>query len=85
MSKKVILAFAVLLAAVTAAAQEDGSESAGESRWESDHSIMVDGETIEYDAVVASTTLTDNDGEDSAKLFYTAYFRTNGAPSQERP
>ena len=85
MLKKVLLSFAVLLAAVTAAAQEDGSESAGESRWESDHSIMVDGETIEYDAVVASTTLTDNDGEDSAKLFYTAYFRTNGAPSQERP
>ena len=60
-------------------------EDPEEARWESSHSIEVGGETVEYDAVVASTTLTNDEGEDAAKLFYTAYFRTNGAPSGERP
>ena len=46
---------------------------------------MIGGETVEYDAVVASTTLTNGEGEDSAELFYTAYFRTDGAPSEDRP
>lgn len=54
-------------------------------RWESSHSIVVGGETVAYDAVVASTTLQNDSGESAAKLFYTAYFRTNGAPAQERP
>ena len=85
MLKKVLLSAALLLFAAVAAAQENGAESAEKSRWESSHSIVMDGETVEYDAVVASTTLTNDDGEDAAKLFYTAYFRTNGAPSQERP
>ena len=55
------------------------------SRWESSHSIMVGGETVEYDAVVTGTTLTNDAGDAAAELFYTAYFRTNGAPSRERP
>ena len=84
MLKKVLWSAALLLVAAVAAGQENG-ESAEKSRWESSHSIMMDGETVEYDAVVASTTLTNDEGEDAAKLFYTAYFRTNGAPSQERP
>ena len=85
MLKKVLLSAALLLFAAVAAAQENGAEAAEKSRWESSHSIVMDGETVEYDAVVASTTLTNDQGEDAAKLFYTAYFRTNGAPSQERP
>ncbi len=57
----------------------------GTARWESSHSIAVGGETVAYDAVVASTLLEDADGAPAAELFYTAYFRTNGRPSGERP
>ena len=73
------------LFALAAAAQEESGDAFYPSRWESSHSIEVDGETVEYDAVVASTTLTNEEGEDAGELFYTAYFRTNGAPSRERP
>ncbi len=54
-------------------------------RWESSHSIVIESETVEYDAVIAGITLEDDEGADAAELFYTAYFRTNGAPSGERP
>ena len=85
MLKKALLFVVLLALAAVASAQEDGPEAAGKSRWETSHSIEMSGETIEYDAVVANTTLTDDDGEPAGKLFYTAYFRTNGAPSGERP
>ena len=84
-----LLAFATASAAMFVApapivAQEsDASPEA--TRWETGHSIMVGDETVEYDATVASTTLTNNDGEPAAELFYTAYFRTNGDPSRQRP
>ncbi len=78
---------AVLLVAATAAGQERENSGASPepSRWESSHSIVVGGETVQYDAVVASTVLRDADGDAAAELFYTAYFRTNGASSGERP
>ena len=85
MFKKLLALTALLLVTGGAAAQETESAATEESRWESSHSIVMDGETVEYDSVVASTTLTNDEGEDAAKLFYTAYFRTNGAPSSERP
>ena len=85
MLKKALLFVVLLAVAALAPAQEDGSEAAGKSRWETSHSIEMNGETVEYDAVVANTTLTGEDGEPAGKLFYTAYFRTNGAPSRERP
>ncbi len=85
MLKKLLLLTASLLVTGGAAAQENGSGAGEEFRWETSHSIEMSGETVEYDAVVANTTLTDDDGEPAGKLFYTAYFRTNGAPSGERP
>ena len=76
----------VLLAVLLAVAPIQAQEAApAPSRWESSHSIMVGGETVEYDAVVTGTTLTNDAGDAAAELFYTAYFRTNGAPSRERP
>ena len=75
----------LLLFAAAGAAQDSGAAAAEKPRWETGHSIVVGGDTVEYDAVVASTTLTNDDGEPAAELFYTAYFRTNGAPSGERP
>ena len=85
MLKKALLSVALLLAAAGVAAQESESETPEKSRWESSHSIVMGEETIEYDAVVASTTLTGDNGEPAAELFYTGYFRTNGAPSAARP
>lgn len=84
MLKKLLLLTALLLVTGGAAAQETEAAPPA-SRWESSHSIEMNGETVEYDAVVANTTLTNGDGEAAGKLFYTAYFRTNGAPAQERP
>ena len=84
MLKKLLALTALLLVSGGAAAQE-AEITAPASRWETSHSIEMSGETVEYDAVVANTTLTDDDGEPAGKLFYTAYFRTNGAPSGERP
>ncbi len=84
-----LLAFATASAAMFAApapAHSQETDATPEpSRWESSHSIMVGGQTVEYDATVASTTLTNDDGEPAAELFYTAYFRTNGDPSRQRP
>ena len=55
------------------------------SRWESKHSITVGDETVEYDAVVGSIILRDQDEEATAELFYTAYFRSNVPESGSRP
>ena len=74
----------VLLAGIPAHAQEADS-AADPARWETSHSIVIEGETVEYDAVVAGTTLTSDSGDPAAELWYTAYFRTNGAPSRQRP
>ena len=66
-------------------AQEAAPPEPTPSRWESHHSISVNGETVEYDAVVGSTILRDTQEKATAELFYTAYFRTNGGDSSTRP
>ena len=78
------LAAAILLAAAPVQAQ-DAEPATGPARWESGHSIIVGGETIQYDAVVSGITLTNDDGDPAAELWYTGYFRTNGASARERP
>ncbi len=83
--RRLVMRSALLITLVVCPATVVAEEEIRDGRWESTHSIEVGGETVEYDAVVASTTLTNDEGEDAAELFYTAYFRTNGAPSGERP
>ncbi len=75
---------ALPVAAAPVRAQETAADS-GPARWQSSHSIAIGAETVEYDAIVTGTTLTDDDGRPAAELWYTAYFRTNGAPSGQRP
>ncbi len=68
-------------------AQEE-MNGAGEpepSRWQTSHSIVVNGETVTYDAVVGSTILRDDEEKATGELFYTAYFRTNGGDPAGRP
>jgi carboxypeptidase C (cathepsin A) len=77
----------VLALPTTLRAQEDpaGSEEPSPQRWESQHSIVVDGETVEYDAVVGSIILRDATEKATGELFYTAYFRTGVANAESRP
>ena len=84
----VLVVAAITVAPAPLHAQESASAGAGDpapARWQTSHSMVIGGETVEYDAVVTGTTLTNDDGEPAAELWYTAYFRTNGAPSPERP
>ena len=55
------------------------------SNWTSSHSVRVGAETVAYDAVVGSIILRDDKEKATAELFYTAYFRTNGADTASRP
>ena len=55
------------------------------SAWKSHHSIVIQGETVEYDSVIASITLRNTEDKESAELFYTAYFRTGTDDSANRP
>ena len=82
--RPVLLTLAVFPA--TLAAQGQSQPAAPEpARWESSHQIEVQGEGVEYDALVGSIILRDDDEMPTGELFYTAYFRTNGAPSADRP
>ena len=78
------LAAAILLAAAPVQAQEP-TRDPGPARWETSHSIAIGDEPVHYNAVVSGITLTNDDGDPAAELWYTAYFRTNGAPSRARP
>lgn len=66
-----------------AMAQEDAEPTP--ASWTSHHSVQVGGETVEYDAEVGSVILRNAEEEPIAEVYFTAYFRTNGAPSAERP
>ncbi len=92
MRKSLVSALFVLLSLFPPmmAAQESGSPvgpttEPTPSLWESNHSIVVGGETVEYRAIVGSFILRDDQEMPTAEFFYTAYFRTNGQPSSERP
>ena len=75
----------LLLILPLVAAQEAATERPTPTHWVTQHSIVMDGETVDYDAVVGSEILATPDGDPRGEIFYTAYFRTNGAPSAERP
>ena len=80
----------IALASTSAAAQEGATAQANQadptpSRWESQHSIVVQGQTVSYDAVIGSIILRNDAGKATGELFYTGYFRTNGGPPSQRP
>ena len=87
--KSLTLIAALGLAPAAALAQEDAGDGMRSepqpSRWASNHSIVVDGETVAYEAVVGSVILRDNEANATGELFYTGYFRTNGGDPSTRP
>ncbi len=92
MRKSIVASVLILIAALPAAlaSQEGGAATApapepAPSLWESEHSIVVAGETVEYDAHVGSVILRDEEEKATAEFFYTAYFRTNDQNRSERP
>jgi len=77
-----------LVLSAPAAAQDpgaDGSVAPEDARWETSHTIEVQGQTVDYDAVVSSITLTGDDGEPTGEIFYTAYLRTDVPDRGSRP
>lgn len=92
MRKLLVLTVLAMIAAGTGALSAQESEvttapvaEPTPSRWASSHSIVVAGETVEYDAVVGSFILRDDAEKATAEFFYTAYFRTNVQNVSERP
>jgi carboxypeptidase C (cathepsin A) len=81
----VFSAIALLTPAPLMGQEESGNAEPTPSRWESQHSITLNGETVEYDAVVGSTILRNDSDAASAELFYTAYFRTDIEDRSTRP
>lgn len=80
-----ILAVTLLLPAPLAAQDTDAGSAPEPKRWESRHSVVVDGATVEYEAIVGSVILTDDAEKPTGELFYTAYVRTNGGSPESRP
>jgi carboxypeptidase C (cathepsin A) len=83
---------ALLLAAVLAApaalrAQDahDSTTAPAPAHWKTHHSIVVDGQTIDYDAVVGSIILRDHDQKPIAEIYYTSYTRTGVKDESKRP
>jgi len=64
---------------------DGGADGPTPSAWRTSHSIVLDGETLTYDAVVGSIILRDTDESPTGELFYTAYLRTNGGRASARP
>lgn len=87
MSKSIVstLSALTLVAAPLVAQEEKATPEPTASRWESQHSMLLNGETVEYTAVVGSIILRDQEEKATGELFYTAYLRTNGRSSSARP
>jgi len=78
--------FLVLLCIpATLPAQETAAPEPEARQWRTHHSIRVGGETVEYDAVVGSVTLRDEQENPTAALYYTAYMRSGVADPGRRP
>ena len=93
MSRSTVLAMAGLAVVAPGLAAQEGEPDrpsaaaveATPARWESSHSIVVNGQPVAYDAVVGSIILRDTEDTATGELFYTAYVRTNGGDSSSRP
>jgi carboxypeptidase C (cathepsin A) len=81
----VVITTATLLPSVARAQQEAASAEPNPARWESSGTVVVDGETIAYDAVLGSIILRDEDENPTGELFYTAYTRSGVDDVSQRP
>jgi carboxypeptidase C (cathepsin A) len=78
-----ILSF--LVAPMAAGSQAAAQESPETAQWRTQHSMLLGGQRIEYDAVVGSVILRRDHEEPTGELFYTAYFRTGVPDAVSRP
>lgn len=66
-------------------AQDAQAKEPQPSHWKSHHSVLIQGETIDYDAVLGSIILRDEKEKPSGELFYTSYSRTGISSPEKRP
>jgi len=66
-------------------AQEEGESQPEAERWETQHTMTLNGQRLSYQAVVGSVILSDDEEVPSGELFYTAYTRTDAPNARERP
>jgi len=80
------LAILTLLVAPLAPGRQAAAQGSPEpAHWRTQHSMLLDGQRVEYDAVVGSVILRGDDEEPTGELFYTAYFRTGVPDAASRP
>lgn len=70
---------------LSAQAAPTQSDTAPARRWESRATVVVGGQTVEYDAVVGSIILRDDQDEPIGEMFYTSYSRTGVRDTSRRP
>jgi carboxypeptidase C (cathepsin A) len=75
----------LLLASLIPNGQATAQGNPEPAHWRTQHSMLLDGQRIEYDAVVGSVILRGDDEEPTGELFYTAYFRTGVPDVASRP
>ena len=86
MRSQLALFIVFLLAPLVIQAQDaPPPEDMAPEEWRTHHSVRVGDETVEYDAVVGSIILRDDEERPTGQMFYTAYFRTGTADSSRRP
>lgn len=81
------LALAGLVASQPLSGQQDTLATEGHTpaRWETSHTLQLQGQQVQYDAVVGSIILTDDAERPTGELFYTSYTRTDAADQGRRP
>ncbi len=82
-----VLLAALLAVPVSLSGQgaRDSAAAPEPAHWKTHHSIVVDGKTVEYDAVVGSIILRDKDQKPIAEVYYTSYTRTGVKDESKRP
>lgn len=86
MRSQLALFVLLLLAPLTILAQDaPPPKDLAPEEWRTHHSIRVGDETVEYDAVVGSIILRDDEEKPTGQMYYTAYFRAGVADASRRP
>ncbi len=79
------LLLAACLAMPATLRAQDSASAPAPARWQSHHSVTVAGQTVDYDAVVGSIILRDQDEKPIAEVYYTSYMRTGVKDESKRP
>ena len=85
MKQLVALALAVAVSAPLGLSAQEEAAAPTPSRWETGGNVVVDGETVPYDATLGSIILRDDEDNPTGEMFFTAYTRTGVDDLAQRP